>query len=281
MEQKKRLGEIFIEQSILTPLTVNRLVDVSKELKKRFGTILVEMGLVTGEELANALAQQFNCRTIFNFSNNSFPRHLLDLIPYEVALQNQLFPLKLQDDILALAITDPTDIKVVKNISDNNKLRMILFVTTSKEINAAICRHYFGMNVVEPTKKTILVVDNDKMDLTMLSQLLSREYTVHVACDGMEAYKEVLAKKPHVVLTDKEIPKLDAFGLFDALRNVPETKTIPMILTASKGSPELETLAFNKGFFDYIAKPANPLSVLNRVRRAFDFSEKEHFLFMK
>jgi len=281
MERRKRLGEIFVGLNILTPVTVERIVTLSKGLNKRFGTVLEEMGLVTGEELANALAQQHNCRTIFNFSSNSFPRQLLDLIPSEVALQNLLFPLKLQGDILALAITDPTNVKVVKNIADNNKLRMALFVTTSKEINLAICRHYFGMNVVKPAKNTILVVDEDKTTLATLSQILSRDYTVHGARDGMEAYKEVLVKKPRVVVADREIPKLDAFGLFDALRNIPETKSIPLILTSSKASSELETAAFNKGFFDFISKPVNPPTLLNRVKRAFDFCQKEHYLFMR
>ena len=281
MAQKMKLGEIFVEQNLLSPVTVDRIVGVAKVLKKRFGTVLKEMGLVTDEELAGALAQQFNCRTIFNFSHHTYPRQLLDIIPSEVALNNRLFPLKLQDDILALAIIDPTNIKIVKNIADNNNLRMVLFVTTCKEIDQAICRHYFGLTEEKKPKNTILIADGDKGNAANLSHALSREYSVHVADDGIEAYKETLSKKPHVILADAELSKIDAFGLFDALKNIPETKSIPLILTSSKNSPELEATAFKKGFFDFVAKSANPSSVLNRVKRAFESCEKEQYLFMR
>src|ERR1035437_906833 len=124
MEQMKKLGEIFSEKNILCPKVVERVVAISVKLNKRFRTVLEEMGLVTGEELARALAQQYNCKTIFNFINNPVPKQALDLIPSEVALQHHLFPLRIQGDILDLAIADPTDVKIVQNISSNNNLKI-------------------------------------------------------------------------------------------------------------------------------------------------------------
>jgi CheY-like chemotaxis protein len=281
MDQMKKLGEIFVEKNILCPNTVDRIVAISVKLNKRFGTVLEEMGLVTGEELALALARQYNCKTIFNFTNNSVSKQALDLIPSEVALQHRLFPLKLQGDILDLAITDPTNVKIVQNIATNNKLKIIPYVSTSKDINLAICKHYFGKEIIEPSGRTILIVEDDKIALALLVDMLSKHYKVFTAPDGYEGFKEAISKKPHVVLTDKEMPKLDGFGLLSALRAVPETKQIPIILLSGTTSDEEEVQVFEKGFFDYISKPVKLIPILTRVKRAFDYYENQNYMFLR
>ena len=279
MEQRKKLGEIFVEQKILSAITVERVLAISKRLKKRFGTILEEMGLVSGEELAFALARQYNCKMISNFAKGSYSSQLLDIIPAEVALQNLLFPLKREGDKLALAIADPTNTKVVGNIAANNNLSIVPFVATSKEINSAICINYFGMEIKESMRKKVLVVDDEKSVLDTISQILSKDYLVYTAIDGMQAYKEAISKKPDVILTDKEMPKLHGYGLMNSLKNLPETKSIPIILISSTATIEEESNALDKGFFDFIRKPINPAILLARVKRVFDFIEKHNYLY--
>ena len=279
MEQRKKLGEIFVEQKLLSSITVDRVLAISKRRNRRFGTILEEMGLVSGEELAFALAKQYNCKMVSNFAKGSFSSQLLDIIPAEVALQNLLFPLKREGDKLALAIADPTNTKVVDNIAANNNLSIVPFVATSKEINSAICINYFGMETIESMRKKVLVVDDEKAILDMISHILSKDYLVFTAMDGMQAYKEALSKKPDVILTDKEMPKLHGYGLMNSLKNLPETKSIPIILISSTVTIEEESNALDKGFFDFIHKPIVPAILLARVKRAFDFFEKHNCLF--
>jgi len=177
-------------------------------------------------------------------------------------------------------MADPTNTKVVSNIATNNNLTVVPFVATCKEINMAICRNYFGTNITEPTRKTVLVVDDDKLILDTVSKILDQDYLVYTAIDGMEAYKEALSKKPHVILTDKEMPKLDGYKLLNSLKNLPETKAIPIILITVTTSIEEELRALETGFFDFIHKPINAPILLARVKRAFDYFEK-NYLFMR
>ncbi len=282
MDQRKKLGEIFVEQNLLCAKTVERVVGIAKSLDKRFGTVLEEMGLITGEELAVALAKQYNCKTIFNFARYPYPPQLLDIISSEVALQNLLFPLKREGDKLALALVDPTNTKIVSNIAANNELKIIPFVSTHKEVNLAICKHYFGKDVTTaPSQKTVLVVEDDKLIMTMLNNYLSRDYLVYSAMDGMEAYKEAISRKPHVILADKEMPKLDGYGLLNALRKLPETKSIPVLLVSGTTNADAEAEAFDRGFFDFIPKPVKAQTLLTRVKRAIDFSEKQQYLHLR
>lgn len=279
-EQRKRLGEIFVERGILTVKTVDRVLARSQKLGRRFGSVLEDLGLISGEELAGALAVQYGYKVMTNIANNSFPASLLELIPPEVALANMLFPLKVENGRLALAMADPTATRIVGNIAANNGLTIIPFVASRKEIYAAICKHYLGKEVRESEQRTVLVVEDDKLILTMLADILKKQgYRVVSAMDGLEAYKAVIAEKPHVIITDKEMPKLDGFGLFDALTRVPETRFIPVILITGKMNADDEARAFDKGFFDFITKPVKEATLVTRVKRACQFFDNQYRLF--
>ncbi|HEU0265212.1 MAG TPA: response regulator [Geobacterales bacterium] len=279
MTQRKKLGEIFVERGIITEKTVERFVARSRVVNRRFGQVLEDLGIVTGEELAGALALQYNCRVVTNLMQNSFTPDLFELIPVEVAMENMLFPLKRENDKLALALADPTNTRIVNNIAANNGLSVVPFVATQKEIHAAICKHYLGKELSSSTARTVLVVEDDKTVQTIISQMLMKHnYRVVTAGDGMEAYKAVIVEKPDVVITDKVMPKLDGYGLFDALKNIPDLRHIPVILITGSMSAEDEARAFDKGFFDFLCKPVKESSLLVRVKRAFFFHEHHYRL---
>ncbi|MDD2320581.1 MAG: response regulator [Geobacteraceae bacterium] len=277
MVKRKLLGEIFVEKGLITPQTLERTLARAKRLQKRLGTLLEEMELITGEELASALAEQYGYRVIGNFARHAYARELLQLIPADVAMQNMLFPLKIEEGKLALAMADPTETKIVSNIAANHGLTIIPFIATKNDINAAICRQYLGKDLAVQHEKTILMVEDDNLLATMWSNLLAKDgYRVKVAADGMEAYKTVISEMPQVVVIEKVVPKLDAYGLFDALRNLPETRHIPIILLSRSTETQEEARAFEKGFFDFMFKPVNEVTLKTRVNRAFQFLEREY-----
>jgi PleD family two-component response regulator len=101
-----------------------------------------------------------------------------------------LFPLKIEDNKLALAMADPTETRIVSNIAANHGLTIIPFVATKNDINAAICRQYLGKDLSIQHEKTVLIVEDDNLLGTMWSHILAKDgYRVKVAADGMDAIK--------------------------------------------------------------------------------------------
>jgi len=279
MENRKKLGEIFVEKRVITIKTVERMLTRAKLLNKRFGTLLEDMELITGEELAEALATQYNCKTVSNLAKLDIPEDLKKLIPLEVAIENFLFPLKKEGDKLALAMADPTETKVVGNIAASKGLKIFPYIATKKDIHAAICKHYIGKEPTITSEKTVLVVEDDNMSRTMLRDILKKGYRVVVAVDGMDGYRQAILEKPHVIVADKEMPKLDGYGLLNSLKTSPETRHIPVILvTGTAMNSEEEAKAFDKGFFDYISKPVKEVTLIARVKRALRFVEHHYWL---
>lgn len=266
---RKKLGEILVEKGIITTFTVERILPLCNKAGKRFGNILEEIGLVTSEELAQALAVQYGCKIVTDFVNFQFPQNVLNLVPVETAVEHVVFPLKVQNNTLALAVMDPTNEKLINNLKENNKIQIHPFIATRKDINNAIAKHYLNNKASTKEDNTILVVEDDKPILTMLTNMLTREgYNVAAATDGMEAFKEIISKKPRLILTDKEMPKFNGYALLDSLKNIPETNRIPVILMSGSNSPDEEAAAYDKGFFDYIAKPVREATLSAKVKRA-------------
>lgn len=281
MPHAKRLGEILVEQGILSPKTRDRVLHRAEILGRRLGNVLEDLELVTGEELAAALAIQHGYKTVIHLTRLAVPPALLELMPVEVAMQHLVFPLKREGNRLALAMTDPTDMRIADNLAVDSGLEIVPFIATKQEIREAISHHYFGQPAARPTSRTVLVVDDDRMILAILTEILEKDgYRVLSARDGMDAFRTVITESPHVVVTDLVMPKLDGYGLINALKSTSETSFIPVILISGQMKTEEEEIkAFERGFFDVILKPLNQASVRARVKRAFHFYDHQYRLF--
>lgn len=271
---RQRLGEIFVERGLLTEVSVQRLVDHAKRKNIRLGMLLEVIGLVTPEELAEALAVQHQCRTIMDFARYKFTPQLLRIIPMELAVEQTIFPLKLEEGRLGLAVADPSTEQLFKDIGSQNGLRIIPFVSTRTEINQAIAKHYLGQRIVESGARSILLVEDDSLVRESVTKILSRHgYAVETAVDGMEAFNKIFTHKPKLVITDKVMPKLSGYDFLYAVRRIPEFRFTPFILMTAAATPNEEKEALQKGFFDFVLKPVHEIGLLTRVQRAFKSTE--------
>lgn len=277
----KRLGEILVGQGILSPKTRDRVLRRAEILHRRLGNVLEDLGLITGAELAAALAMQHGYKTIAHLERFVVSPDLLELIPIEVAMRHLVFPLKKEGKRLALAMTDPTDMRISDNLAADSGLAVIPFIATKQAIREAISHHYLGKPAARPTTRTILAVDDDLLIHSLLIGALEKDgYRVLTANDGMQAFRTVIAESPHVIVTDLVMPKLDGYGLLNALKNIPETSFIPVILISGQMKTEEEEIkAFDRGFFDVLHKPLNQASVRARVKRAFHFYDNQYRLY--
>lgn len=274
-KSNKPLGEIFVERGILTEVSVQRLVQHAKSKNIRLGELLEVIGLVSPEELAEALSIQYRCRKIFDFAKYAYPKAMLRVVPLETAVKNAIFPLKMEEGKLALAVADPTTDALFDEISKQNNVKVILYVSTRTEINRAIARHYLGQTAVGPAAKTILLVEDDQLMRETVAKTLTRKgYVVETATDGMDAFNKIFSLKPRLVITDKVMPKLGGYEFLFAIKNIPEFRYMPVILMTAAATPDEEKDALEKGFFDLLLKPVKEIGLLTRVERAFQSSER-------
>jgi two-component system alkaline phosphatase synthesis response regulator PhoP len=118
--------------------------------------------------------------------------------------------------------------------------------------------------------KTILVVDDEKDIVEMLSYNLRKEgYDVVTATNGREALTQAKNRHPHLVLLDVMMPEIDGLQVMKELKRDKSTESIPVLFLTAKGSETDEIVGLELGAEDYIVKPISIGKLLARVRAAF------------
>lgn len=116
-------------------------------------------------------------------------------------------------------------------------------------------------------KERILIVDDEKMNLKVLADLLKEDYVPVLAKNGAQALKHALSDTPPaLILLDVVMPEMGGYDVIKALKNESRTKNIPVIFVTALNSIEDEEQGLRLGAVDYITKPFSPPIVKIRVR---------------
>lgn len=113
---------------------------------------------------------------------------------------------------------------------------------------------------------TILIVDDEPVNLAILRQILAPEYELGFAKSGEEALKIAIKLRPALILLDIQMPGMDGFAVCRALKADLRTECIPVIFVTSLAQIGDEAAGFAVGAVDYIVKPVSPSIVCARVR---------------
>jgi putative two-component system response regulator len=116
-------------------------------------------------------------------------------------------------------------------------------------------------------KPTVLVVDDTPDNLTLVSNLLKKDYRVRVAISGEKALKIAFSETPpDLILLDVMMPVMDGYEVCQQLRDSPLTTHIPIIFLTAKSEVEDERKGLSLGASDYITKPISPPILEARVK---------------
>jgi len=116
-------------------------------------------------------------------------------------------------------------------------------------------------------KPTVLIIDDDLTQLTLLRNLLRREnIEILEAKNGEEAFVIAREKKPNVILSDILMPKMDGFTLCRLIRNDKELRNTPFIFyTATYMDKKDKELAFNLGADEFLIKPVSRQDLISLI----------------
>jgi signal transduction histidine kinase len=120
---------------------------------------------------------------------------------------------------------------------------------------------------IENSRGNILVVDDTRANLRLLTELLSKNgYEVRPAPNGHIALRSVESKLPDLILLDIMMPDLDGYEVCRRLKASERTRDIPIIFISAIQETMDKVKAFTLGGIDYITKPFDYEEVLARVK---------------
>ena len=101
-------------------------------------------------------------------------------------------------------------------------------------------------------KPTLLLVDDEPVNLRVLKQLLAADYQLIFAKNGEEAIRLTSQRQPQLILLDIMMPGLTGFEVCRILKGQDDTRHIPVIFVTALNDEHDEAEGFEVGAVDYI-----------------------------
>jgi len=137
-----KLGEILVNRGLVTSEQVEDALFSQRQFGGRLGTNLIEMGAITEEDLARCLSEQLNVPYVRSEALAAIPKEVIARLPRKLAEKYRIVPLRYQANEVHLCMADP------QNFAKLDELRFALngqlrpYVATEVSMNFALERYY-------------------------------------------------------------------------------------------------------------------------------------------
>jgi type IV pilus assembly protein PilB len=134
---KKKLGEILVEQNLLTPEQVQDTLRMQHQTGLMFGETLVQNKLITEEKIVAVLVAQFGIPFI-KPSNYKIPKELLEIFEPQMMRKFQFVPMDSIGNVLVIAIAGLLSEDVFKEIETQTGCSLQVYLTKMSEIDTVL-----------------------------------------------------------------------------------------------------------------------------------------------
>ena len=141
LRQEKRLGELLLENGLLTPEQLETALAAQRRQHRPLGQLLLSQGLVDEKALAGVLSVHFNVPQI-DFTRSRIDKDALALIPEAYAREHTILPIRLEKDVLEVATVDPGDLALLAELKVLTRKRIKPVLGVRSEIDRAIAQSY-------------------------------------------------------------------------------------------------------------------------------------------
>ena len=170
-----RVGDILVTEGLVTRQQVDEaLANQQSGKKKKIGQLLVECGLISEDQLLSALSTKFRMRFV-SLENITPHRKALNALPGHLIRKLHIFPLEYTNDRLVVATSNPTDSSIpdIIRFSTNQKLELV--VATSNDIAAATKRYIPEQEdivklITRDSEESIVVTEEEEPEDSVLKE---------------------------------------------------------------------------------------------------------------
>lgn len=149
MAERIRLGELLVEMRLITREQLEQALATQKTAGRRLGEILVHLKMVSESQLTQVLSQQLSVPWVA-LQHIDFSRQLLNLVPSETAQKYGVVPIYVRrarnrQETLYVAMEDPSDEEPLREIAAHANLPVRAMIAPPTDIRGAIRAYYLGL----------------------------------------------------------------------------------------------------------------------------------------
>jgi len=137
----KQLGELLLDQGIVSQEQLGQALNMQRDKGGLIGEILVELGYVKENDIAQSLTAQYGFPYL-TLKNYDVSPEITSIIPPRLARQYLLVPIDKIGSNLTLAMSNPLNIQAIGDVELLSGCSVQAFVSTSSDIKIAIEKYY-------------------------------------------------------------------------------------------------------------------------------------------
>ena len=164
-----KIGEYLLKDNRLTQEQLDHALEVQKTESGKLGGVLIRLGYISEEDIAQALSKQFGYPSI-NLSKFDIEEKVINLIKPDIARKHIVIPVHRIGSILTLAMADPSNLFVQEEIRFSTNLRIQAVIAPESSILEAIDRYYGSSQGIEAQKFLDEIEMNDGASIELLDE---------------------------------------------------------------------------------------------------------------
>ena len=138
---KQLLGQILIKRGLITQEQLKEALEAQKSEGGFLGEVLVKLGHITEKDIVVALIVQCGFPYIA-VNKYEIDANISGLIAKDVAMKHHIIPLDRVGDVLSVVMANPLDLSIIEELEKITNCKIAAFIATKAEIDEAIGRWY-------------------------------------------------------------------------------------------------------------------------------------------
>jgi type IV pilus assembly protein PilB len=192
-----KLGELLLKAQLINQQQLTKALDEQKSSGGKLGEILQRLGFVTEDDIIECLSHQFGVPSI-NLRHFEIDPNVAKIIPVDLARKYNVIPVNKTGATLTLAMTDPTNIFAMDEITFMTGYRVEPVVASEEAIRERIDRNFGSSRELELKK---VMEDLTTVDEAAL-ELMEEEEEVDIGKLAEESQEAPVVRLVNIMLTD-------------------------------------------------------------------------------
>ncbi len=216
-QTRKRLGDLLVEAGLITEDQLQNALEI-KTKGEKLGDVLLQKGYITEQQLIEVLEFQLGIPHVSLF-RYPFDPTLFAIVPKEIAKRSLLIPLKKEGEKLYVAMADPMDFYAIDDLRLATGFQIIAAIATKDDILRTITKYYDEDEGIEELlgdlndtdiRKDDKITDQDSPIVKLVNQILSNAVSQRasdVHLDPHETKVMIRYRVDGVLRTERTLPK--------------------------------------------------------------------------
>ena len=155
--QFMKLGDILVKENIITQADLDKALIEQKDTREKLGHVLIKQGSIGEDDLVKAFSLQLGHEHILEEDMFLASEEVVQLIPEDFAVQNNVLALNKSGETLVVAMEDPEDLAILDALKDLTSLNIDVRVAGSSSIKSAIEKHYKINMLIKHIKQKLIM----------------------------------------------------------------------------------------------------------------------------